>query len=60
MNKSTFKRKGDLFPTDLYKKCTTNNKKLSFESLCKENFRQHLDDLNFGKFVVNNLIVDKL
>ena len=35
-------------------------KKLSFESLCKENFRQHLDDLNFGKFVVNNLIVDKL
>ena len=59
MNKSTLQRKGDLFTIDLYKKGTTNNKKLSFQNQCKENFRQQLD-VNFGKFVYNNLIVVKL
>ena len=57
MDKSTLQQKDDSFTIEIYKKCTTNNEKLSFQDLCKENIMRRFDDL---KLVCNNLIVDKM
>ena len=45
---------------DHVKMCTTNNKTLSFKDQCKENTRQQIADLKFGKYVISNLVAVKL
>ena len=57
MNKTTVKRKGDSSIIKLNKKCTTNNRTLGFQELCKEFTRKQIDDLKFSKFFFNNLII---
>ena len=47
MIKSTLKRKRVSSTNRLDKKCTT----LSFEDKCKENTRQHFDDLKLGNLL---------
>ena len=59
MNKSKLKRKGVSSTIGPYNKCTTNNKTLGFQNLCKEITKQQIDVLKLGKFVVNNLIAVK-
>ena len=51
MIKSTLKRKRVSSTNRLDKKCITNVKKLSFEDKCKENTRQHFDDLKLGNLL---------
>ena len=60
MIKSTLKRKDVSSINGTRTKYTTNNKTLSFENQCKENTRQQIIDLKFGKCVVSNLIAFKL
>ena len=60
MNKSKLKQKGVSSTIKPYKKCTTNNKTLSFQDLCKEITKQQIEVLKLGKFVFKNLIAVKL
>ena len=60
MIKSTLMKKDVSLTNGTHKKCTTNNKTLSFEDQCKENTRQQIADLKFGKYVIINLVAVKL
>ena len=54
-------KKKEVLPTNgTQKKCTTNNKILSFKGQCKSNPKQQFDDLKLGKLVYNNLISAKI
>ena len=59
MNKRTLKQKKDSSKIEPNENCTTNNKALSFQDLCKENTRQQIYFLKLNKFVVIVLIVFK-
>ena len=60
MIKSTLKIKEVSSTNGLHIKCTTINKTLSFKDQCKENTRQQIADLKFGKYVISNLVAVKL
>ena len=60
MIKSTLKKKKVSSTNETHKKCNTKNKTLSFKDQSKENTRQKIVDLKFGKYVVSNLIAVKL
>ena len=60
MIKSTLNKKDVLSTNGTHKKSTTNNKIPSFKDQCKENTRQQIVDLKFGKYIASNLITVKL
>ena len=60
MIKSTLMKKDVSLTNGTHKKCTTNNKTLSFKDQCKSNTKQQFDDLKLGKLVYNNLISAKI
>ena len=56
MIKRALKKKEVSSTNGTQKKCTTNNKILSFKGQCKSNTKQQFDDLKLGKLFHNNLI----